>query len=128
MIVAQESPLDDVSVVAALLHDVIEDCEDYTYADLSDEFGSTVADIVEGATKISTILVSKEITKAENYRKLIPSDDWFHLVNLANEKTSYITKIIEADTRPKAKIKARKAYRRFVETVAEYQQPLAEAA
>ncbi len=73
MIVAQEIPLDDVSVVAALLHDVIEDCEDYTYADLSDEFGSTVADIVEGATKISTILVSKEITKAENYRKLMVS-------------------------------------------------------
>ncbi|MCB2206153.1 bifunctional (p)ppGpp synthetase/guanosine-3',5'-bis(diphosphate) 3'-pyrophosphohydrolase [bacterium] len=73
MIVAQEIPLDDASVVAALLHDVIEDCEDYTYEDLSEEFGSTIADIVEGATKISTILVSKEITKAENYRKLMVS-------------------------------------------------------
>lgn len=73
MIVAQEIPLDDVSVVAALLHDVIEDCEDYTYEDLAEEFGSTVADIVEGSTKISTILVSKEITKAENYRKLMVS-------------------------------------------------------
>jgi transposase len=65
---------------------------------------------------------------AENYLKLISPDDWLHLVNLANEKTAYITNIIEADTRPKAKIKARKAYSRFVETVAEYQQPLAEAA
>ncbi len=73
MIVAQEIPLDDVSVVAALLHDVIEDCEDYTYEDLAEEFGATIADIVEGATKISTILVSKEITKAENYRKLMVS-------------------------------------------------------
>jgi RelA/SpoT family (p)ppGpp synthetase len=73
MIVAQEIPLDDASVVAALLHDVIEDCEDYTYEDLAEEFGSTIADIVEGATKISTILVSKEITKAENYRKLMVS-------------------------------------------------------
>ena len=73
MIVAQEIPLDDVSVVAALLHDVIEDCEDYSYEDLAEEFGSTVADIVEGATKISTILVSTEITKAENYRKLMVS-------------------------------------------------------
>ncbi|MDT8322991.1 MAG: bifunctional (p)ppGpp synthetase/guanosine-3',5'-bis(diphosphate) 3'-pyrophosphohydrolase [Bacteroidota bacterium] len=73
MIVAQEIPLDDVSVVAALLHDVIEDCENYTYEDLAEEFGSTIADIVEGATKISTILVSKEITKAENYRKLMVS-------------------------------------------------------
>ncbi|MBR9975463.1 MAG: bifunctional (p)ppGpp synthetase/guanosine-3',5'-bis(diphosphate) 3'-pyrophosphohydrolase [Bacteroidetes bacterium] len=73
MIVAQEIPLDDVSVVAALLHDVIEDCEDYDYKDIREEFGTTVADIVEGATKISTILVSKEITKAENYRKLMVS-------------------------------------------------------
>ena len=73
MIVAQEIPLDDVSVVAALLHDVIEDCEEYEYKDIKEEFGGTVADIVEGATKISTILVSKEITKAENYRKLMVS-------------------------------------------------------
>lgn len=73
MIVAQEIPLDDVSVVAALLHDVIEDCEEYDYKDIREEFGTTVADIVEGATKISTILVSKEITKAENYRKLMVS-------------------------------------------------------
>ncbi|MDX9758438.1 MAG: bifunctional (p)ppGpp synthetase/guanosine-3',5'-bis(diphosphate) 3'-pyrophosphohydrolase [Bacteroidota bacterium] len=73
MIVAQEIPLDDVSVVAALLHDVIEDCEEYEYKDIKEEFGGTVADIVEGATKISTLLVSKEITKAENYRKLMVS-------------------------------------------------------
>lgn len=73
MIVAQEIPLDDVSVVAALLHDVIEDCEEYEYKDIKEEFGGTIADIVEGATKISTLLVSKEITKAENYRKLMVS-------------------------------------------------------
>jgi guanosine-3',5'-bis(diphosphate) 3'-pyrophosphohydrolase len=73
MIVAQEIPLDDVSVAAALLHDVIEDCEDYSYNDIKEEFGGTIAGIVEGATKISTLLVSKEITKAENYRKLMVS-------------------------------------------------------
>ncbi|MBR9978997.1 MAG: bifunctional (p)ppGpp synthetase/guanosine-3',5'-bis(diphosphate) 3'-pyrophosphohydrolase [Bacteroidetes bacterium] len=73
MIVAQEIPLDDVAVAAALLHDVIEDCEDYDYNDIREEFGGTIANIVEGATKISTILVSKEITKAENYRKLMVS-------------------------------------------------------
>lgn len=73
MIVAQEIPLDDVSVAAALLHDVLEDCEEYSYEDLVEEFGSTIADIVEGVTKISTILVSMEITKAENYRKLMVS-------------------------------------------------------
>ncbi|MCZ7558032.1 MAG: bifunctional (p)ppGpp synthetase/guanosine-3',5'-bis(diphosphate) 3'-pyrophosphohydrolase [Bacteroidia bacterium] len=73
MIVAQEIPLDDVSVAAALLHDVLEDCEEYSYTDLLHEFGQTIADIVEGVTKISSILVSMEISKAENYRKLMVS-------------------------------------------------------
>jgi GTP diphosphokinase / guanosine-3',5'-bis(diphosphate) 3'-diphosphatase len=73
MIVAQEIPLDDVSVAAALLHDVLEDCEEYTYDDLLQDFGQNIADIVDGVTKISTILISMEITKAENYRKLMVS-------------------------------------------------------
>lgn len=72
MVVAREIPLDDVSVAAALLHDVVED----TRIDLKDikaEFGETVADIVNGATKISDIFRSHEITQAENYRKLLLS-------------------------------------------------------
>lgn len=73
MIVAQEIPLDDVSVAAALLHDVIEDCEHITYQDIAEEFGVTTADIVDGATKISNLLKSREVTKAESYRKLLVS-------------------------------------------------------
>jgi GTP diphosphokinase / guanosine-3',5'-bis(diphosphate) 3'-diphosphatase len=73
MIVAQEIPLDDVSVVSALLHDILEDCPDYSYEDLASRFGTAVADIVDGATKISNILKSKEVTKAESYRKLLVS-------------------------------------------------------
>ena len=73
MIVAQEIPLDDASVAAALLHDVIEDCEHYSYDDVAKEFGGTIADIVDGATKISNILKSREVTKAESYRKLLVS-------------------------------------------------------
>ncbi|MBI5647280.1 MAG: bifunctional (p)ppGpp synthetase/guanosine-3',5'-bis(diphosphate) 3'-pyrophosphohydrolase [Ignavibacteriae bacterium] len=73
MIVAQEIPVDDVTVAAALLHDVIEDCETCTYDSIQAEFGSNVADIVDGATKISNILQSREVTKAENYRKLLVS-------------------------------------------------------
>jgi len=73
MIVAQEIPLDDVSVVAALLHDVIEDCDGYAYENIVTEFGTTIADIVEGATKISNLLKSREVTKADNYRKLMIS-------------------------------------------------------
>jgi len=65
---------------------------------------------------------------AEQYLMFIPTGDWLHLVNLANEKTDYITRIIESDTRPRAQIKARKAYNRFVQTISKYQQPLEMAA
>jgi GTP diphosphokinase / guanosine-3',5'-bis(diphosphate) 3'-diphosphatase len=71
-IVAKEIPLDDVSVAAALMHDVAEDTE-YTIKDIREEFGGTIADIVDGATKISDIFKSHEVTQAENYRKLLLS-------------------------------------------------------
>jgi guanosine-3',5'-bis(diphosphate) 3'-pyrophosphohydrolase len=72
LIVMREIPLDDVSVVAALLHDVVEDTA-YSLKDVRAEFGSEVADIVDGATKISDVFKSREITQAENYRKLLLS-------------------------------------------------------
>lgn len=72
MIVAEEFPLDDITIVSALLHDVIEDTE-YDYALISKEFGKEVAEIVDGVTKISGIFRGHEITKAENYRKLLLS-------------------------------------------------------
>jgi RelA/SpoT family (p)ppGpp synthetase len=71
-IVAKEIPLDDVSVAAALLHDVAEDTE-YEIKDLRAEFGDTIADIVDGATKISDIFKSHEVTQAANYRKMLLS-------------------------------------------------------
>jgi GTP diphosphokinase / guanosine-3',5'-bis(diphosphate) 3'-diphosphatase len=72
MIVAREIPLDDISVAAALLHDVVEDTE-YDIKHIREEFGNTIADIVDGSTKISDIFRSHEITQAENYRKLLLS-------------------------------------------------------
>ena len=72
LIVMREIPLDDVSVVAALLHDVVEDTR-YSLKDVRAEFGAEVADIVDGATKISDVFKSREITQAENYRKLLLS-------------------------------------------------------
>ncbi len=72
LIVMREIPLDDVSVVAALLHDVVEDTR-YSLKDIRAEFGAEVADIVDGATKISDVFKSREITQAENYRKLLLS-------------------------------------------------------
>ncbi len=71
-ILLEELPLDDVSVAAALLHDVIED-SGYTYEDLVAELGVEVADIVEGLTKISGIMINREITQAEGFRKMLLS-------------------------------------------------------
>jgi guanosine-3',5'-bis(diphosphate) 3'-pyrophosphohydrolase len=72
MIVAKEIPLDDVSVISALLHDVIEDA-DIDLQFLAKEFGKEVAEIVDGVTKIGGIFKGQDITQAENYRKLLLS-------------------------------------------------------
>ena len=71
-IVAEEFPLDDITIVSALLHDVVEDTE-YSLEFMTREFGKEVAEIVDGVTKISGIFKGHEITKAENYRKLLLS-------------------------------------------------------
>src|SRR6266571_5229352 len=72
MVVAKEIPLDDISVASALLHDVAEDTQ-YEIKDIRQEFGGTIADIVDGATKISDIFRSHEVTQAESYRKMLLS-------------------------------------------------------
>lgn len=72
MVVAKEIALDDVTVASALLHDVVEDTE-IEIDGIRREFGDTIAEIVDGATKISNIFESHEITQAENYRKLLLS-------------------------------------------------------
>ncbi len=72
MIVAEEFPLDDITIVTALLHDVVEDTE-YSLDFMNREFGKEVAEIIDGVTKISGIFRGHEITKAENYRKLLLS-------------------------------------------------------
>ncbi len=72
LIVAEEFPLDDVTVVSTLLHDIVEDT-DFDINLLAKEFGNEVAEIVDGVTKISGIFKGHDITKAENYRKMLLS-------------------------------------------------------
>ena len=63
--------LDLASVIAALLHDTIEDC-DITRDVMSDKFGEEVADIVEGVTKLTRMdFESKEEKQAESFRKML---------------------------------------------------------
>lgn len=72
LVVAKEIPVDDISVAAALLHDVAEDT-DYEIKDIREEFGDVIAEIVDGATKITDIFASHEMTQAESYRKMLLS-------------------------------------------------------
>src|SRR5438445_12400405 len=63
--------LDDETIAAALLHDVVEDTET-DIVDVRDEFGDEVAKLVEGVTKLTRVhFQSREQAEAENYRKLI---------------------------------------------------------
>ena len=70
-IVASEIGLDATSIVAALLHDVVEDTT-YTLTDIERMFGPTVARIVDGLTKIDAMSYDGEISlQAENFRKML---------------------------------------------------------
>ena len=63
--------LDDATIVAALLHDTIEDTET-TREEIDKLFGSQIGQLVEGLTKIQKLdLVSKKAAQAENLRKLL---------------------------------------------------------
>lgn len=71
-IVASEIGLDATCIAAALLHDVVEDNPDYKLADIERMFGETIARIVDGLTKISSLNKDKDVsTQAENFRKML---------------------------------------------------------
>lgn len=70
-IVAQELHLDSESITAALLHDTIEDTA-ATHAEIAKLFSPTVADLVEGVSKLTRVhYTSKEQEQMENLRKML---------------------------------------------------------
>jgi GTP diphosphokinase / guanosine-3',5'-bis(diphosphate) 3'-diphosphatase len=69
-IVAGEIGLGTKSIVCALLHDVVEDT-DYTIEDIRKLFGDTIANIIDGLTKISNVLDKDASLQAENFRKML---------------------------------------------------------
>ena len=66
-----EFGMDTPSVVAGLLHDVIEDTS-YTYDEIAKLFGKEIANLTEGVTKLGKIpFSSREEQQAENLRKML---------------------------------------------------------
>ncbi|PSC02656.1 bifunctional (p)ppGpp synthetase/guanosine-3',5'-bis(diphosphate) 3'-pyrophosphohydrolase [Alsobacter soli] len=66
-----ELRLDDATIVAAVLHDTIEDTE-ATREEIDQLFGHEIGALVDGLTKIKKLdLVSKKAAQAENFRKLL---------------------------------------------------------
>src|SRR5215217_4722686 len=69
--ICAELHLDEQSLAAALLHDVVEDTET-DLDELRNEFGDEIAQLVEGVTKLTrTNFQTREQSDAENYRKMI---------------------------------------------------------
>ena len=66
-----EMRLDSDTLVTALLHDTVEDC-DVSLADIAAEFGENVSVLVDGVTKLSRLeLQSVDTKQAENFRKFV---------------------------------------------------------
>jgi len=69
--ICAELQLDDWTIAAALLHDVVEDT-DVTLDEVTAEFGEEIAQLVDGVTKLTRVsFQSREQAEAENYRKMI---------------------------------------------------------
>jgi len=65
-----EMRLDDATIATALLHDTIEDTKS-TFAEVQRQFGTDIAELVDGVTKLTNLqLNSSETKQAENFRKL----------------------------------------------------------
>jgi guanosine-3',5'-bis(diphosphate) 3'-pyrophosphohydrolase len=58
------------STICALLHDTVEDT-DITLEDIQREFGAEIAKIVDGLTKISTVMDANTSQQAENFKKIL---------------------------------------------------------
>ena len=69
-ICAEEIGLGIRSTICALLHDTVEDT-DVTLEDVQREFGPEIAKIVDGLTKISTVLDANSSQQAENFKKIL---------------------------------------------------------
>ena len=98
--------LDEDSIIAALLHDLIEDTN-LTHEDIARQFGPAVADIVEGVTKLTRVqYTSKEDEQAENLRKMLlamAKDIRVILIKIADRLHNMRTMAYQTPEKQKAK-------------------------
>ena len=70
-LILAELNMDDATIIAGLLHDVIEDT-DISYDEMGKEFGFEIADLVDGVTKLKKLeYKTKQENQAENLRKMV---------------------------------------------------------
>lgn len=109
-IIIAELELDIESVVAAILHDIVEDTET-TLEDIKEEFSEDIALIIEGVTKLTNITyknastVDKEEIQAENYRRMflaMSNDIRVILIKLADRLHNMRTLKYQPEDRQKA--------------------------
>lgn len=99
--------LDEITIVAGLLHDVVEDVDEIDIGEIEVRFGADVAELVDGVTKLDKLeFSSKEAAQAENFQKFIlatTSDIRVLMVKLAdrlhNMRTLHFRKKAESRER-----------------------------
>jgi len=109
-----ELEMDEATIVAALLHDILEDT-DVTREQLEDVFGQEIAELIEGVTKLSQIqFKSRRDHQAENLRKMLlamAKDLRVILIKLADRLHNMRTlKFLEEDRRQRIAQETREIY------------------
>ena len=105
-IVAEELHLDSESIIAALLHDTIEDT-DVTHEDIARQFSPMVADLVEGVSKLTRVqYTNKEEEQMENLRKMLMAmakDIRVILIKIADRLHNMRTMVYQSPAKQKPK-------------------------